>query len=100
MREAPKRDRGGVAVTDYLNPEQIRDELGLGLSTIYRALESGELPGQKVCGRWRTLRSQLEDRIRDDRVPKPRVADPMPSRHRQHRSSFGDNLVEMNRRRG
>lgn len=87
-------------MTDYLNPVELKAELGLGLSTIYRALESGELPGQKVCGRWRTLRSQLEDRIRDDRVPKPLSADPMPSRHRQPSGSFGEKVVEMNRRRG
>jgi excisionase family DNA binding protein len=70
----------------FLTPEELAGVLGLGRSTVYRALESGELPGRKVCGRWRTLRSQLDERVRDERVPRPDAGDdPMPRAGRRPR---------------
>jgi excisionase family DNA binding protein len=84
---------------DVLSPEQVAEYLQLGKSTVYRALESGELPGEKVCGRWRTLRSQLEERVRDRRVPTKRTSpDPMP-RAKRRRSSFRDKVIELDSRR-
>jgi hypothetical protein len=84
-------------MSDYLTPHDLRDELGLALSTVYIALEKGELPGEKVCNRWRTLRSQLEERVRDKRTPRPRsVADPMP---KARRGNFARNVISMEQRR-
>jgi excisionase family DNA binding protein len=80
----------------YLNPDEVAAILRLGKSTVYRALECGELPGQKVCGRWRTLRSDLDERIHDDRAPSPRASDPMP---RRRESRFAANVVELRARR-
>lgn len=83
---------------DYLSPEQVAAELGLGESTVYRALQRGELPGVKVCGRWRTLRSQLEERVRDQRTPAPRRKDPDPMpRPVRQRGRFGARVVELRR---
>jgi excisionase family DNA binding protein len=88
-------------VSDYfLTPEDVATELRLGKSTVYRALESGEIPGTKVSGRWRTLRSQLEERIRDRRVPASRAhVDPMPRPRRRRAGSFRDKVVELESRR-
>jgi excisionase family DNA binding protein len=84
---------------DFLRPEDIARLLRLGQSTVYRALESGEIPGEKVCGRWRTLRSQLVDRVRDGRTPKSRAAsDPMP-RARRGAGRFREKVVDLDARR-
>jgi excisionase family DNA binding protein len=61
-----------TAATDdeILTPRQVAAVLQLGESTVYRALEAGRLPGEKICGRWRTLRSELIELVRGDR-PEP-----------------------------
>jgi excisionase family DNA binding protein len=89
-------------VTEFLTPDQVATELGLGKSTVYRALEAGEIPGTKVCGRWRTLRSQLEERVRDRRTPKPRHAEdpmPRPGRARRPGSSVRSKVIDLSERR-
>lgn len=83
-----------------LSPEEVAATTGLSLSTVYRSLETGALPGHKIGNRWVTLRSQLEERIRDDRVPKPRQsADPHPLRRSRQRGRFDDKVVEIGSRR-
>lgn len=85
-----------------MGPEQIAEETGLSLSTVYRALEAGELPGKKIRNRWVTLRSQLEQRIRDERTPRPRRAEdpmPQPGRARRGRGSVRSKVVSLSERR-
>jgi excisionase family DNA binding protein len=90
----------GGAVNDFLTPEDLAAELKLGKSTIYRALEQGRLPGTKVCGRWRTLREQLTDAIRDRRIPEPRRGpDPMPVAAGRRTGSFRQRMAELEARR-
>lgn len=89
-------------MSDYLSPQDIAEETGLSLSTVYRALEAGELPGTKIRNRWVTLRSQLEQRVLDERTPRPRRAeDPMPQagRARRPRGSVRSKVVSISERR-
>lgn len=90
-------------MSDCLNPAEVAAATGLSLTTVYRALESGELPGSKIRGRWVTLRSQLDERLRDGRTPTPRErrGDPMPkARHpRRQRGSFRSRVVDLEARR-
>lgn len=81
-----------------LSPEEVAEVTGLSESTVYRCLVSGDLPGSKVGNRWVTLREELIERIRDDRVPKPRRSeDPMPRRRK--RSTFSEKVVDLESRR-
>jgi excisionase family DNA binding protein len=87
-------------LSDFLTPDEIAAELKLGKSTVYRALEDGRLPGTKVCGRWRTLREQLAEAIRDRRIPQARNgSDPMPGAARRRAGSFRQRMEELEGRR-
>jgi excisionase family DNA binding protein len=89
-----------VDVSEFLTPEQVAAELQLGRSTVYRALENGRIPGKKVCGRWRTLRSELVELVRDGRAPIPHSGDdPMPGRRRRPAGNFRSKVVELSERR-
>lgn len=50
---------------DYLEPEQLRDALGISEATYYRWLRDGRLKGVKVGRRWRFPKSVL-DELRED----------------------------------
>ncbi len=81
---------------EVLTPRQLAEVLQLGESTVYRALEDGRLPGEKICGRWRTLHSQLIERVRDDRVPAPRAGtDPMLRPSRQRAGRFRSKVAQL-----
>jgi excisionase family DNA binding protein len=85
---------------EILNPQEVARFLELGESTVYRALEDGRIPGSKVCGRWRTLRSQLLELVHDDRIPakRERRPDPMP-RPARSAGRFGARVVDLGSRR-
>lgn len=36
-------------MNEILTPEEVKAELRLSMSAVYRGLLSGEIPGQKVC---------------------------------------------------
>jgi excisionase family DNA binding protein len=108
VRLETRRDAGPVfegteaafVMSEFLSPRQVADELQLGESTVYRALEDGRLPGQKICGRWRTLRSQLVERVRDGRVPISRSDfDPMPPARPRQRGSVRSKVIDIEARR-
>jgi excisionase family DNA binding protein len=83
---------------EILTPRQVAAELQLGESTVYRALEDGRLPGRKIENRWRTLRAQLHEFVRDGRVPRSRSpADPMPSRGQRRGDSVRAEVIELRR---
>ncbi len=87
-------------MNDFLTPTQVAAELKLGKSTVYRGLEDGRIPGTKICGRWRTLRSQLVELVRDGRVPMPRAgADPMPVRRVGKGGRFRSKAMELSQKR-
>ncbi len=87
-------------MSEFLTPEELAAELKLGKSTVYRALEDGRIPGAKVCGRWRTLRSQLVELVRDGRAPASRAAsDAMPAARVGPRSSFRSRALRMSEKR-
>jgi excisionase family DNA binding protein len=82
--------------TDVLTPGQVAQLLQLGKSTVYRALESGEIPGRKICGRWRSDRAEVLALVRSGQVPKPqRAADPMPRARRA--GSVRAEVIELRR---
>ncbi|MGC8827816.1 MAG: helix-turn-helix domain-containing protein, partial [Anaerolineae bacterium] len=45
---------------ELLNVRQLQELLGVDRVTIYRLLDSGELPGFKVGGQWRFSRAEIE----------------------------------------
>lgn len=44
----------------YITPEEVADELGLSLTTVYNLLRKGQLPGVKVGRKWLILREKIE----------------------------------------
>ncbi|GIX46489.1 MAG: hypothetical protein KatS3mg131_0700 [Candidatus Tectimicrobiota bacterium] len=44
----------------FLSPWQAADYTGLKIEAIYELLESGELAGEKIDGRWRIRKSVLD----------------------------------------
>lgn len=44
---------------DILKPEDLAHLLGFSINTIYRMLDNGELPGVRIGGHWRTLKTRL-----------------------------------------
>lgn len=44
----------------FLAPWQVADYAGLKIEAVYELLDSGELAGEKVDGRWRIRRSVLD----------------------------------------
>jgi excisionase family DNA binding protein len=67
----------------YLTPKEVAAKLQLALSTVYRGLEEGRLPGTKVENRWRTRAADLDALF--DR-PQARQSDPMPRPDRRRKS--------------
>jgi excisionase family DNA binding protein len=52
-----------VLPPEVLTPEQVAEFLSVSVSTVYRELRAGRLPGIKVGQQWRTARSVLLDRL-------------------------------------
>ena len=48
---------------DYLTPYELADELSVSLTTVYKLLRAGRLPGFKVGRVWRIPRDALEKYI-------------------------------------
>ncbi|MFQ5796468.1 MAG: helix-turn-helix domain-containing protein [Candidatus Bipolaricaulia bacterium] len=44
----------------YLKPWQVARYLGFSVDTIYKMLERGEIPGEKIGDRWRIRKTALE----------------------------------------
>ena len=44
----------------YITPEEVADELGLSLTTVYNLLRKGQLLGVKVGRKWLILREKIE----------------------------------------
>lgn len=52
---------------EVLTPEQAAKYLQLDITTIYKKLKAGTIPGGKVAGRWRLLKSELDAIMRGKR---------------------------------
>lgn len=44
---------------DFLTPKEVMEELAIGKNTLYRLLNSGELPAFRSGKLWRVKRSEL-----------------------------------------
>lgn len=45
---------------DFLTPKEVMEELAIGKNTLYRLLNSGELPAFRIGKLWRVRRVDLE----------------------------------------
>ena len=45
---------------DFLTPKEVMEELAIGKNTLYRLLNSGELPAFRIGTLWRVRRVDLE----------------------------------------
>lgn len=45
---------------DYLTPEEAAEALGVGVGTVYRKLQSGDLAGFQLGRQWRIPPAELE----------------------------------------
>lgn len=45
---------------DYMTPQEVADEFGISLTTVYNLLRSGKLPGFKIGKKWFILREKVE----------------------------------------
>lgn len=45
---------------DYMTPQEVADEFGVSLTTVYNLLRSGKLPGFKVGKKWFVVREKVE----------------------------------------
>lgn len=45
---------------EYLSPRQVGQLIGVSAKTVIRAIEAGELTGQKFGGQWRVAVSEYE----------------------------------------
>lgn len=61
------RDRGRE-LPAFLTTEEVLDCLKVNPRTIYRLIQTGELPAFRIGGRWRFRRSDLQDWIERRRV--------------------------------
>ncbi|MFO0556238.1 MAG: helix-turn-helix domain-containing protein [Polyangiaceae bacterium] len=60
MASGEHGDRG----RDVLTLDEVADYLQLGKRSVYRLVNSGELPGRKVLGRWRFHVRDVENWLR------------------------------------
>jgi excisionase family DNA binding protein len=44
---------------DYLTPEEAAEQLGVGVATVYRKLQSGDLAGFQLGRQWRIPPAEL-----------------------------------------
>lgn len=45
---------------DYMAPQEVADEFGVSLTTVYNLLRSGKLPGFKIGKKWFVSRGKME----------------------------------------
>lgn len=50
----------GKSVGGFLRPWQVSQYLGIPIEKVYEMMESGELPAEKIEGRWRVDLAKLE----------------------------------------
>jgi excisionase family DNA binding protein len=56
----------GRRVGGFLRPWQVSQYLGIPVDKIYAMMESGELPAEKIEGRWRVDLAKLEKWLDED----------------------------------
>lgn len=56
---------------EVMTPEQAAEYLQLHITTVYKKLKDGSLPGGKVVGQWRLLKSELNEMIRGRKGIRP-----------------------------
>ena len=49
----------------YLSVEEVAEHFGVNVTTVYRLVQRGSLPGFKVGGQWRFSRGMLESWVAD-----------------------------------
>lgn len=49
-----------IRTYEFLTPKEVMEELAIGKNTLYRLLNSGELPAFRIGKLWRVKRSELE----------------------------------------
>lgn len=52
--------------SDIMTPEEVSEFLRCSQNKVYKMLEDGEIPGVKIAGGWRILKSNLLDMFRVD----------------------------------
>ncbi len=52
-----------------MRPWQVSQYLGIPIDTVYEMMESGELPAEKIEGRWRVNLAKLEKWLDEDVSP-------------------------------
>ena len=55
----------------WMTLEEVANYLRLSRSKLYDMSQSGEIPGSKVVGRWRFLRSEIDDWMLQQRPLRP-----------------------------
>ena len=63
-------DKDETTALDFLTVNQAAKVLRVGRRTVYRLVETGKVPAEKVGGQWRIPRTGLDEFIG---VPKPKV---------------------------
>ena len=53
---------------EVLTFNEVQNVLKIGKNSLLKLLQSGELRGRKVVGKWRILRSELENYLSDFEV--------------------------------
>jgi excisionase family DNA binding protein len=56
----------GKSVGGFLRPWQVSQYLGIPIDKVYEMMESGELPAEKIEGRWRVDLAKLERWLDED----------------------------------
>lgn len=86
---------------DVLTLSEAADEIKISEDALKRRARAGEGPFYKVCGRWRTYRSELHAWVRSQRPSAPQRSpedcDPMPRPRK--RGSVAEKVVELRARR-
>jgi excisionase family DNA binding protein len=59
----------GRSVGGFLRPWQVSQYLGIPIEKVYEMMESGELPAEKIEGRWRVDLAKLERWLDEDVSP-------------------------------
>ena len=47
--------------TDTFTPQEVADQTGKGIATVYRHLRQGKLPAEKFAGEWVITRADLRE---------------------------------------
>ncbi|MCX8103032.1 MAG: helix-turn-helix domain-containing protein [Candidatus Bipolaricaulota bacterium] len=59
----------GKSLGGFLRPWQVAQYLGIPIEKVYEMMESGELPAEKIEGRWRVDLAKLEKWLDEDVSP-------------------------------